>query len=141
MIWKPSKHQRQEARHKARVLKAKTKRAEQDGKREKWAAIALAAYNRDNGCSRASGRHLKFRNGSPFTIADPHHIIWKSAGGPDELWNVCTLDRSEHDRVHMRGNYKTRLEVEGNANETLTFREFDAETGKLIREWESPCPR
>lgn len=50
-----------------------------------------------------------------------HHIVYRSAGGPDETWNVCTLCPSCHDAEHV----KRTLTVEGNADEKLTFSRKD----------------
>ncbi len=137
---KPSKFQRDAAKWQKSQAKKRTKDKAKKAASAEWAAKARKCYDRDGGCSRASGRRLEFRCANPFKVADPHHIKWKSAGGSDEESNVVTVSRGEHDRIHMRGNYTTRLEVEGDSNATLTWREFDAETGKLLREWESPCP-
>lgn len=29
-----------------------------------------------------------------------HHLIFKSQGGPDEIWNLMALTGEEHDRIH-----------------------------------------
>lgn len=29
-----------------------------------------------------------------------HHLIFKSQGGPDEIWNLMAITGEEHDRVH-----------------------------------------
>jgi hypothetical protein len=137
---KPSRFQRELAKDERRKEKARTKKQAEREADAVWAKTAYDVYVRDHGCSRASGRPLKFRSGPVATIADPHHIAWRSAGGDDSTKNLVTLSRDEHDMVHMRGNYKFRLEVEGDANQTLTFRKYSMETGRLVREWDSPNP-
>ena len=139
-IPKPSKFQRDAAKWERGRARDKAKRAEELAEKKAWDALTLDAYNRDHGCSRLSWRPLEYRTQNPFTVADPHHIKWRSAGGLDVLENIVTISREEHDMIHMRGNYKFRIEVEGNANKTLTCRKFSMETGRLVREWESPCP-
>jgi 5-methylcytosine-specific restriction endonuclease McrA len=37
----------------------------------------------------------------------PHHIIYRSAGGPDELWNVITLCAF----CHGEGIHKANLKI------------------------------
>lgn len=39
----------------------------------------------------------------------PHHIIYKSQGGPDELWNLITLCSECHERAHNGFWIKTHL--------------------------------
>jgi len=55
-------------------------------------------------------RHCKFR-GSLHV----HHIIFRSEGGPDELWNLITLCTWCHDAVH-RGYLELLIDDE------ITFR-------------------
>lgn len=45
-----------------------------------------------------------------------HHIQFKSACGPDESWNLVTLDAQCHSDVHRH-----RLRIEGDADQQLTF--------------------
>jgi 5-methylcytosine-specific restriction endonuclease McrA len=40
-------------------------------------------------------RHCRSREG-----LHPHHMIYKSAGGPDDLWNLCTLCYKCHRQHH-----------------------------------------
>jgi 5-methylcytosine-specific restriction endonuclease McrA len=42
-------------------------------------------------------RHCHERNG-----IDPHHVIYKSNGGKDEMNNLLTLCRRCHDGVHQK---------------------------------------
>ena len=52
-----------------------------------------------------------------------HHIIYASAGGPDESWNLCTLCATCHNDEHV----KRTLRIEGNADQKLTFWRMDAD--------------
>lgn len=40
---------------------------------------------------------------------DPHHVIWRSQGGSDEVENIMALTREQHDRAHFKKEpYLTR---------------------------------
>ena len=49
--------------------------------------------------------------------AHHHHVIYRSAGGPTETWNVCLVCAGCHDEEHI----KRTLQIEGNADEGLTL--------------------
>lgn len=53
--------------------------------------IALAVFNRD-------GWHCRHCNRGD--TLDPHHVIYRSAGGEDVLTNLLTLCRKCHDDEH-----------------------------------------
>lgn len=46
-----------------------------------------------------------------------HHVIPKSLGGPDEVWNVAILCKNCHDDRHVT----RELHITGRADQTLTF--------------------
>jgi hypothetical protein len=46
-----------------------------------------------------------------------HHVVYRSAGGPDEEWNCCYLCFSCHRRIHS-----VRMRVWGRAGERLVWR-------------------
>lgn len=50
-----------------------------------------------------------------------HHIVYRSAGGADSPANVVTLCPRCHDEEHV----KRTLQIEGNADERLTFYRID----------------
>ena len=54
-------------------------------------AIKKYVFLRDNWHCR----HCNNSNG-----LDPHHVVYKSAGGEDVEWNLLTLCRKCHDDVH-----------------------------------------
>lgn len=69
--------------------------AERAWERVKWFIAA-----RDGHQCRLCGK--KCRYGDPITSrADAHHIVFASAGGPDESWNLVHLCRNCHDLVHV----------------------------------------
>lgn len=60
--------------------------------------------DRDNNSCRCP-----FCEGNSPIDSAPHHIIYKSQGGPDEAWNLITLCMSCHDKIHNRGTLKVRV--------------------------------
>lgn len=54
-------------------------------------AVKKFVFNRDGWRCR----HCNNGNG-----LDPHHVIYASAGGADEPWNLITLCRVCHDSIH-----------------------------------------
>lgn len=130
-ILKPSALDRQIEKYKRRMAKAKDKRAEERREREAWSVVRKAAFVRDRGRCRAFGTPLSLVTANPELLAHAHHVVFRSAGGSDDLSNVCTLSPRAHEMVHRH-----MLDVEGDANATLTFRQRHPETGRIEREWE-----
>jgi 5-methylcytosine-specific restriction endonuclease McrA len=62
---------------------------------------ALAAYKvvRALVLERDRGRCLLCRKAA----TDTHHILYRSQGGPDEAWNLISLCRTCHEKVHSEG--------------------------------------
>jgi 5-methylcytosine-specific restriction endonuclease McrA len=63
---------------------------ERAARRSAWRAAVMA---RDKDTCRLCGRRG----------THAHHILYRSQGGPDELWNGIALCWSDHDRVHAGG--------------------------------------
>jgi len=79
-----------------------------------WRAVCRAVEERDGDVCRICGRRCVFTKAKTRAEkADPHHVIFQSANGPDETWNVAKLCRDCHDEVHVH----RRLMVSGNADE------------------------
>jgi len=38
-----------------------------------------------------------------FRGCDPHHLISRGAGGPDEVWNILPVCRIHHAEIHVVG--------------------------------------
>lgn len=77
-----------------------------------WEAVKKAIAERDTFQCRMCGKACRY--GDPIeTKADPHHIIFASAGGPDESWNLLYLCRRCHDLCHKA----RRFWLSGNADE------------------------
>lgn len=79
-------------------------------------ATYRAVDRRDRGRCRACGRRCSVTAVGLLDRAHRHHVIYRSAGGPDETWNVATLCAGCHDAQHnglldVRGNADTGLEI------------------------------
>lgn len=82
----------------------------------------LAHYNgvcryvdrRDGYRCRACGHQCDPNAVGLLERAHRHHIVYRSAGGPDEAWNVCLLCPGCHDAQH-----NGLIDVRGNADEGL----------------------
>lgn len=109
MIEKPSKLARQSARYERRMerqaVKTKQTRAEQAA----WSKRSAECCVRDRGiCRVCFCQTTKAFTGHPKLWGQAHHIIYRSAGGPDDLWNLvwvcggCSADEHEH-RISITG--------------------------------------
>lgn len=121
------------------IRKHARKRARQAVKTEatrdralRLSALRRACYMRDAGRCRAYGVPLKLITDNPELLAHAHHLVYRSAGGGDEMSNLVTLSPRAH-----RDEHEHRLVISGDPSGTLTFVERNLETGKVIRMWES----
>lgn len=120
------KHERKQSRRNA---KAEADRVEAAISSE----LRAQAFRRDRGRCRVLGAVLVLHTDNPLKLAHAHHVIFRSLGGPDELWNLATISPLAHDFIHKPKSQ--RITVEGNADETLTCRLIEMETGKVLQEW------
>ena len=84
------------------------------------------AYARDRGLCRAFNYILKLHTDNPEQWAHPHHFIFRSLGGRDELSNIITLSRYAHELIHR---HKT-LEIAGDPMGTLIFTRHYLDQGR-----------
>lgn len=87
-----------------------------------WKAVCAAVDARDKRQCRACGKRCDPNATGLLTRAHRHHIVYRSAGGPDEAWNLATLCASCHNDEH-----KHRLRIDGNANICLTVYRKDSD--------------
>lgn len=71
---------------------------------------------RDRRCCRVCGKKADPTAVGVLQRAHHHHVIYRSAGGPTDTWNVCLLCAKCHNAEH-----KHRIRIEGNADEGLTL--------------------
>lgn len=109
-------------------LDARELRAQRKVRDQVWA--------RDNAVCRAYGVPVERVTEVPALFGHCAHVVAKSQGGPYTTDNLALLSAKAHERNHKRYD-GIGLDMTGNADETLKFREFDLETGKTLREWES----
>jgi 5-methylcytosine-specific restriction endonuclease McrA len=69
--------------------------------RKLWDEIRRRVYYRDEGTCRVCGRLVFLSKRQPLLVAHVHHIIYRSAGGPDELWNLITICLWCHEDEHV----------------------------------------
>jgi hypothetical protein len=63
-------------------------------------------------------------------------VIFRSAQGPDALWNLANTCGACHAQLHA-GYKGIRLDCEGNANTALVFTAYNLETNAFKGEWRS----
>jgi 5-methylcytosine-specific restriction endonuclease McrA len=139
-LTKPSALDRDVAKARQRQARAKLKASTDRQVAAAWTVIRKAVYARDKGCSRYSGTPVFLYHPDPEQVAHTNHIVFRSAGGSDELSNLVTLTPREHEMVHAR-HPKYVLDITGDANDVLTFTKRAHETGAVVDLLESPCPR
>lgn len=135
-LTKPSQVERiaKKQARKAEVSKAKGKALRTD--RARLSAIREACYERDKGRCRACGLVVQLRDSNPFLVAECDHLKPRSQGGSDELENRATLCLNCHHAKHQ-----ALLQITGDPNDTLSFTEYDATSGRTVRTWESGVPQ
>lgn len=77
-----------------------------------WGRVKWLIAARDGHQCRLCGKHCRYGDPLP-SRADAHHIVFASAGGPDESWNLLHLCRGCHDLIHI----VRRFFLSGNADE------------------------
>lgn len=132
---KPSKLDRDVAKHQRGVIRRSAKRAADKVEADESATRRRAIFKRDGGRCRATRRRLKLMSDNPMAVGHVHHIVFKSAGGDDSTRNLILIAPEVHEAIHQH-----RMDCEGNADVSVMFRKRNLETGKVTDEWHSPCP-
>lgn len=63
-------------------------------------ALRRATYERDGGRCRACHRLVRLYTSDLFQLAHRHHVVYRSAGGPDTIENSIILCLTCHDAEH-----------------------------------------
>lgn len=84
--------------------------------RAAWTAVCKQVDKRDGGRCRVCLKRCNPNAVAMMDKAHRHHIIYRSAGGPDLDYNVVTLCASCHDRQHrglidVRGSATGGIEI------------------------------
>lgn len=91
--------------------------------RRVWLEVCAAVDARDKHRCRACGKPAPVNGVGVLQKAHRHHIVYRSAGGPDTTQNLALLCARCHWDEHQH-----RLRVEGDADDKLTFwRKDDAD--------------
>lgn len=88
-----------------------------------WRAVCRVVDARDKRICRACERRSDPEAIGLTKRGHRHHILYRSAGGEDVSSNICTLCFQCHDDEHV----KCTLQIEGDANDALTFLRKDAD--------------
>lgn len=112
----------------SRVESRKATKAEKDAK---YREACRLVTKREAGHCRITGVRCDPNALGMLRRGEHHHIIYRSAGGPDETWNLILVTLEMHNAIHA-GKYR----VEGNADECITVWRRDEEGGwlQIIRE-------
>lgn len=89
-----------------------------------WRAVCVKVNEREDYCCRVCHRRCNPSALSMLHKGHHHHIEFRSAQGEDTVENVCLLCADCHDLIHK----KKALQIEGNAEEALTFSRRHPET-------------
>lgn len=100
------------------------------------AKVRDRVWRRDRGVCRAYGVPLKRLTTNPYEFGHCAHLEARSQGGPYTTGNLALLSPMAHERHHLRFD-GIGLEMTGEADGILTFREFNLETGETLRQWEN----
>ena len=79
---------------------------------KQWDRVKAETTARDECCCRVCGKFCNPRAIGLLYKPHHHHLIYRSASGPDETWNVCLLCADCHDDEHAG-----RLQLSGDADE------------------------
>lgn len=96
----------------------KVKQAVEDAAQQK--TVYQLVNDRDGMSCRVCHRFCPTNAVGVLDRGHHHHLIYRSAGGKDETWNVCLLCPKCHNDEH-----RSKLQLSGNADER------DPVTGKL----------
>lgn len=102
MIAKPSRLERAVEKWKRHETSTAEKRRVKRLRDEAWAKVSAQVSVRDKQTCRVCGcQTTRFGSGNPVTWGVCHHLVFRSAGGSDDLSNLVWLCHSCHDGVHQ----------------------------------------
>lgn len=92
-------------------------REEQIAEQDAWRKLCAYVNTREDFCCRCCGRRVNPHALSMLQKGHHHHIVYRSAGGPDTKENVCLVCADCHDAEHV----KKTLRIEGDAEKALAI--------------------
>lgn len=108
----------------SRVERAKQKQADVEAA---WRAVCKVVDARDGKQCRCCDRRSDPEATGLLKRGHRHHLVYRSAGGKDESSNLVTLCAQCHSDEHH-----SKLWIEGNPDDRLTFYRKDASNGALF---------
>lgn len=110
--------------------KAEKAKAEAEHERQVYAQVNA----RDRYTCRVCGAAADPKAVGVLNRGHHHHVVYRSAGGPTETWNIALLCARCHNAEHHHD-----LDVEGNADVALTMlRKDDAGQWYIVRQELAP---
>lgn len=82
------------------VSRYEVKATRKQAKAKQWDAVCAAVDARDARCCRVCGKPSRLDATGLLERGHRHHIIYRSAGGPDLTWNLCHLCARHHHEEH-----------------------------------------
>lgn len=116
-----------------------TKKQRREDQLAYYAGVCRFVDRRDRGRCRACGRRCDVKALALLDRAHRHHIVYRSAGGPDETWNVATLCAGCHAAQHnglidVRGNADEGLEIWHNGADGWYLSKREVRCGEIERD-------
>ena len=107
-LQKPSKVDRLYRKYASRMDRKRARVAREREAEAEWRVLSMRVEARDGGLCRVCGCEAPRKKGDPRFWGQAHHIVYRSAGGPDELWNlvwICNMDseREHHHTLRITG--------------------------------------
>ncbi len=99
MIAKPSRLSRLLRKFESRQAKRRRIVSEQKARVAEWRLTSLRVKTRDLGTCRICGLQTR-SSGHPAYLGAAHHLVWRSAGGPDTLDNLIWTCAACHEAIH-----------------------------------------
>lgn len=101
MLTKPTALARKVQRYERQVARKAAKAAKEKAEAQAWRVLCLKVYARDKGQCRVCGvQTAPAGKGHPAHWGATHHIVYRSAGGSDEMSNLIHLCASCHEGEH-----------------------------------------
>ena len=112
-LHKPSKLGRTIAQWAKRTERAQARRARERTADAEWRILSLRVEARDRGLCRVCGcKTTKAGVGHPSLWRQVHHIVYRSAGGTDDLSNLIDVCGLCHEAEHQH-----RISITGTADD------------------------
>ncbi len=100
-----------------------------------WRDVCRAVDARDKFKCRACRKTIRKTLAYVVDRCERHHVVPKSLGGKDSVYNVIQLCLGCHFDRHVN----TTLWITGKATGVLTFLRYDTD-GELLKTWKSSAP-